>query len=189
MPEAAHGICLITHGEDVFLSAGIRCADEAETQFLGQNFGCNSVAENPIVEQIWGDHDKRPSRMETTSDFGECLPRMIEMLDDHATRDQMKAVVRKWQTVQRSAEQGLDIAVMRDGEIHADDEPAMRGKPVFKRVHIFFEQTRTAASIEPDSVRGEVLRDKSSVRLGFRGPLCSGDRYLDKRGQLHHGMP
>jgi hypothetical protein len=65
---------------------------------------------------------------------------LIEVLDDHAACDEMKAVVRERQMVDRSAEQWLDCPVRTNSGIHSEDEPASRGKPVFERIHVIFEQ-------------------------------------------------
>ena len=75
--------------------------DNAETQFLRHQLGGNRIPKNCVIEQIWGDHDNGTSGTQTTGDLGKCFRRVIEVLDDHPTGDQIEGIVREGHVVER----------------------------------------------------------------------------------------
>jgi len=95
--------------------------DNAEAQFLGHDFCRNRIPESSIVQQIWSDHDKGPSGTQRAGGLGKSFAGLIEVLDDHATSDQIEAVISEGQVVQRTSDERPGIAVGRHRKIHAED--------------------------------------------------------------------
>src|SRR5450631_1110158 len=58
----------------------------------------------------------------------------------------------------------------------------MGNKPVFERVHVVFQETGAATSIEPECVRGKVFGNERGVSFGLCGPRCSAKGNLDRLG-------
>jgi len=113
LKQTRHRIGLVTYGENIFASPRIGCVDYPQSQFLGHHFGCKSISENRVIQKVWSGHDKCAFGTQTTGDLVKCFRRVVEVLDDHPTSDQIKAIVRKRQLVERSLNERLNISVGR----------------------------------------------------------------------------
>lgn len=91
--QAVFRVGLVAHGENISVRAGIRCMNNSKTHFLWQDLGGHGICEDPVVQQVWGYRHKTASGTETTRNLGKCGVGFFEMLHDHATGDQVKAIV------------------------------------------------------------------------------------------------
>ena len=148
--------------------------DEFEPPIFFEEPRGNGVAENSIVPKIGGDHDNGAIVSQAPVDLKKGLGRIVEVLDDHTTGDQVEAVVGKGQMIQRSLCESSNVAVRGYGKVHADDRVALGDEPVLEWIHVVLEKTIAATSVEPYGLGEQMLGDEAGVSLGFSGPSCAG---------------